>query len=264
MSHGDKYVLDTSILFENISQDNGTVLKKLSDNGITRRYHLNHCLIEFRLGLLQNWIGFYLDVLATQDIPGAKRRLGKRINFQPRQGSNYMLLDGLLSEICGRLEAGTPALFLPQIEECISYAQTSLKLLSGKIVGSNDDHHILRPEFIAVDDYEEFHRRCKEDYVVDLSEIFATKRSRFVELVDYLKSLPLKGKEKKLAESMIKLIEQGLADVSKVNLKTQNRRYGDIVIAMDTTSNYRILSSDNSFKLLCGGLKKNFLDYKDL
>lgn len=264
MKYKQKYILDTSILFENISQDTNVVLDRLNSNNINRRYHLNHSLIEFRLGLLHNWIGFYLDVLATQDVKGAKRRLAKVINYKPRQGSTHMLLEALLSQVFTSLEVGNVGLYLVQIEECINYAQTSLDLLSLKIKGSNADHHLLKPRFINVDDYDDFNRRCKADYVVDLATLFTVRGGRFRELVAHLKQLSLSGQNAKRVSTMIVLIEQGLNMTQKVNSKLRNRRYGDIVIAMDTPSGYHVLSSDTSFKFLCDGLGKTFIDYNQL
>lgn len=264
MSTKNKYLLDTSILIENISDKKNSVVDKLEKNNIRRRYHLYHCLIEFRLGLLNTWVGFYLDILATQDVAGAKRRFSQKVGYRPREGSNLILLSALQDELSESLEPGNIPVYLSQIEECISYAQSSLALLSNKMKGSNGGHHLLFPANLKKEDYEEFHRRCKEDYVVELDELFATRKTKLAKVVAHLKGLDLKSKEKKRAESIIKLIELGITNPKKVNAKKTNRRYGDIVIATDMSPAFYLLSKDTSFSLLCGGLGKKFVDYATL
>jgi hypothetical protein len=264
MTSTPKYVLDTTILIENIKEKRSVVIDRLNKNGIARRYHLYHCLIEFRLGLLYTWVKYYLEILATQDIKAAQNKMGNINNYKPRQGTNYITLDGLLTELNSSLEVGNINSYLAQVAECISYAQSSIQLLSEKIIGSNGEHVVLIPEFLTVDDYEEFVKKCEVQYVVDVKHIILTRRRRFEEVIAYIQSLDLSGENSKKAKRIVDLMEKALTNPSCVNMKSKNRSYGDIIIAMNTPKSYNLVSSDYSFTLLCGGLGQSHTNFGDL
>lgn len=248
-----KYVLDTSILFENIKREPDFVPQYLFENNYQRLYALHLVLIEFRLGLLLTWIKFYLEVYATRDRRSVRMKTSN--SFSTREKG----LDIILNELSLTLHSsvqGEVDDYLAQVESCIIYADKSVSTIIEKYTGNFDDNPISTFKINSAKDFENFVKTCEENRILDLSSYFTKNRNKLAVIKEYITNSKFTVKEKPYAETIFKLVDFALSNPEKCNMVSHNRKYGDITIALDATANYTILTTDNSFKILCPALTK--------
>ncbi|HSW66189.1 MAG TPA: hypothetical protein VLI54_03570 [Bacillota bacterium] len=247
--------LDTSIFIEQIKHTPSAFLSRLYQNSPGSRNTLYYCLIEFRLGLLHSWVEYFKSVEALGDVHMAISVASE--TFRIRELKNHALLQATLSYLNDSIHPHDIDLYLAQVESAIFEIQEMTQRIIRRVEGNFEGHPVLAATLNSREDYGEFLRICKEDYVVSLQGFLKQREGEIGGLLQYLRAQSFKGRDGPRAQAVCLLLEAALAQPDKCDMKSKNRRYGDIVIALDSPKQNIILTKDALFRLLSDGLGKS-------
>lgn len=253
MGNKQKFSLDTTVFYENLKAEGNEVVEYLNENTGKRRFSVYLTLIEFRLGLIYNWVDLYLKITASRDV--SKSLIDVSNSMKSRELTNKIILEAMMIRLGSSVEGETDQ-YLKELEACILYAEKSINQLHNKFFGSFSDHPIVRFKIKTKDDFEEFYRLCNEEKVVDFVSYLSDRRSSLIKLKEHIKSVGYKGDDGERAKKVVGLLDTAINETHKCNHKNKNQQFGDLVITLDTNRQYILVSKDKSFPIYAEGQNK--------
>ena len=251
-------LLDTSIFYERLKLNPPKFSSKLDRIVTGNKYGVYYSIIELNLGLIKYWVDFYNLVSEIRDVPSS---IAEATNWHGRRSTYVGILHSLNARMNQVVSCDDVDRYLDYLEATIANSTTLLEDTVKGFIGEFSKHPLSKLLYLTRDDHANFIVKCEEHKIVPISSYLVKQKKALEELEAYIDD-ELTRHNTQRNRGLKVLVSDAIADPLDCDKKiTKNRKYGDILIALDAPKSQILVSKDTAFEVLCNGLGKQYLNF---
>lgn len=249
---------DTSILYEILKQNPKTFNSTIDSLGFDDKFCLYYSLIELNMGLVKTFVSYFELVEKYGDKAKAE---AKASDFFGRGTKDTLILQSLITRLNEVSDNRNIESYLDQIEAAIKHAYIMIESSVKAFMGEFADHPLSKFHAWDREDYPAFMNLTTDYKVVDIANYLESLKLELTSVRDYIDAELNNHNTKKLKELRV-IIDRAVKTPDLCNMYKLNRKYGDTLIALNTSSNHTLITTDWSFDMLSAGLGKEHIKIK--
>jgi hypothetical protein len=252
-----KYLLDTSVFYERIKLDTPEFLAKLDQVAGGQRFGAYYSIIELNAGLLKTWVDFYKLVENYQDVPSA---ISQATNWWGRSSTSVGILHALNARMNSVVSCSDVDRYLDYLEASISTSVIIFEDMVKQFIGEFSAHPLARFYDMHRGDFDRFLSTCTDHKIVHMGAYLEDQKENLQDLSKYIDEEITKHNTSR-NRSLKALVGSAVISPLDTERPTNNRKYGDLLIALNAPNSQIVISKDTAFDILCSGLGKKYLNF---